>query len=388
MVLGCYQSVVVGELDPTPPRDAGPPEAEMRAPLPDAMAPPVDLGAPEADLGPPEPDLGPPSSGFPVEISTGVFHSCLLFETGRVACWGDDLGPTAMVLPRRGTALFDGSCVNLEGGGYACGSTRGIAEVLRRVDDERVPDSRTLTAVSIRPTGSDCRAFANGTAECGGPGVRGDVVDVASGFSHFCLLNEAGEVRCFGNNEASQCGQPPSPLVEVPTLVRGLPPVQDIAAGGEHTCALASGRVYCWGRGAEGQLGDGRADHGRECVTLDRTIDCTETPVEVFGVGDAVEVAGTAVTTCVRRASGEIACFGSDDFGSLGSDEPTTEICDGIGCTLAPQTVSGIDDAISLRGGDAHFCAVSRARVRCWGLGRQRQLFTGTIAELARAAGL
>ena len=139
---------------------------------------------------------------------------------------------------------------------------------------------------------------------------------------------------------------------------------------------------------AEEALGDGEADHGRICVTPERTIDCTENPVRVLGIDDAVEVAGTAVTTCVRREGGEILCFGSDDFGALGSDMPTTRLCDDVGCSLAPVPVSGIDGAIGLSGGDAHFCAASQRQVRCWGLDRLDQLFNGSVDALRDAAGL
>jgi alpha-tubulin suppressor-like RCC1 family protein len=38
--------------------------------------------------------------------------------------------------------------------------------------------------------------------------------------------------------------------------------VADVSAGGQHTCAItADDRVYCWGRGQEGQLGSGSPDN-------------------------------------------------------------------------------------------------------------------------------
>jgi hypothetical protein len=57
--------------------------------------------------------------------------------------------------------------------------------------------------------------------------------------------------------------------------------VTAVAAGYYHTCAIKSGALYCWGRNAYGQLGDG--------TTTDRT-----TPVAVtnMGSGAAAVAAG------------------------------------------------------------------------------------------------
>jgi alpha-tubulin suppressor-like RCC1 family protein len=41
-----------------------------------------------------------------------------------------------------------------------------------------------------------------------------------------------------------------------------------VSAGSDHTCAITSDRkAYCWGRNAEGQLGDGTT-HPRRIPTL------------------------------------------------------------------------------------------------------------------------
>ena len=80
----------------------------------------------------------------------------------------------------------------------------------------------------------------------------------------------------------------------------------EISAGERHTCArLRSGQVRCWGRNEFGQLGDGS--------TLDKS-----TPVAVAGVTDAVEIAAGGGHSCARLSTGELTCWGFNRSGQLG----------------------------------------------------------------------
>ena len=64
--------------------------------------------------------------------------------------------------------------------------------------------------------------------------------------------------------------RPPGSLV--PVQVQGLTSgVQAIAGGDQHTCAVMSGSVECWGYGLHGQLGN--------AATAD-----SDVPVEVLGL--------------------------------------------------------------------------------------------------------
>jgi alpha-tubulin suppressor-like RCC1 family protein len=77
------------------------------------------------------------------------------------------------------------------------------------------------------------------------------------GDNHACALLDDG-LMCWGSNAFGQIGQtPPDYNPAVPVRVHGLPsPVQAVAAGELHTCALAAGQVWCWGSNYTGQLGN------------------------------------------------------------------------------------------------------------------------------------
>ncbi len=322
---GCYQSIVTGE-------DAG-------------VA---------ADL---------PAATTIAGLSAGDSHSCLLLTTGRVVCWGHRLDARAWPADVVGDALFDGSCVARRGGGSVCGAALGpVAFALE-----------ALTLLGAGGTGP--RSVVAG----GGRGLSsaGDgffvaatgAVAVAAGRAHQCLLDAAGQVRCRGENLAGQCGQPPSAFVERFTEVPGLGAVEAIAAGGEHTCALAAGRVRCWGRRAEGELGDGRLDLPATCGIGASLFACTHAPREVTGIRDAEEVAAGQFHTCVRRAGGEVSCFGSDAFNRLGLAGEAPDLCGEAPCSGRPLPVDRVTNARHLSAGRFHTCAASAREVRCWGSG-------------------
>ena len=73
--------------------------------------------------------------------------------------------------------------------------------------------------------------------------------------------------------------------------------VADVSAGGSHSCALAnSGRVFCWGFGENGQLGNGG--------TAGRSV-----PVPVTGITNAVGVAAGGFHSCAVLQGGAVQCW-------------------------------------------------------------------------------
>jgi alpha-tubulin suppressor-like RCC1 family protein len=127
----------------------------------------------------------------------------------------------------------------------------------------------------------------------------------------------------------------------------------------DHACALrASGEVACWGLDNFGQLGD-RATTSRS------------TPVAVQGLGPVTQVAAGGVHTCALEASGEILCWGVNGNGQLG--DGTVE-----GTRPAPTKVVGITDAVEIGAGSRFTCARrANGQVLCWGQGCENQLGNG-----------
>lgn len=102
---------------------------------------------------------------------------------------------------------------------------------------------------------------------------------------------------------------PTPPAHESPHWVR-VPELSDavgVSAGTDHSCALReSGEVACWGRGGDGQLGDG-------------SLTDSDVPVPVYGMSDAVAVAVYQRSSCALHRSGDISCWGLGAEGDLGS---------------------------------------------------------------------
>ncbi len=99
----------------------------------------------------------------------------------------------------------------------------------------------------------------------------GEAAAVTAGNSHTCDLlidqgvvpvvdEDAGSgdrVECWGANTFGQLGNGTREDSDEPVLI-DLDDVVQVAAGGDHTCALqGDGQVWCWGRNDFGQLGQG-----------------------------------------------------------------------------------------------------------------------------------
>ena len=74
-----------------------------------------------------------------------------------------------------------------------------------------------------------------------------------------------------------------------------------LSAGGMHTCViLDNGSVSCWGRGSNGQLGNGETSSKY-----------TPTLTSSLGIGrTAVAISSGAAHTCAILDNGDVACWG------------------------------------------------------------------------------
>ncbi|NOY94464.1 MAG: hypothetical protein GXP55_25080 [Deltaproteobacteria bacterium] len=256
-----------------------------------------------------------------IDVAAGAGFTCALRASGRVACWGrNDHGQ-----------LGDGTRANH--------ST--LAEVPGIVD-----------AIELDVDGSG-----------------------RAGLGHSCALRATGGVLCWGLGDHGQLGDGTTTDSLSPIAVPGLTDAVHIAVGFGHTCAIhLDGSISCWGRNDYGQLGDG--------TTVERL-----TPVTVIGIDDAVEIGAgggnlTRYLTCARRASGHVACWGSNINGQLG-DGTTHDTCPGgTDCSALPVTVAGLSGATSLTVGAGHACVISAAGpTLCWGRNLEQQLGNGSSAN-------
>jgi alpha-tubulin suppressor-like RCC1 family protein len=96
----------------------------------------------------------------------------------------------------------------------------------------------------------------------------------------------------------------------------------------------------------------------------------------VDGVSEAVEIALGASTSCARVTSGSVLCWGRDTFGQLGRGEI------GLGSIPVPGPVVGLDDAIRIDFGSDHGCAIrASGDLVCWGRNQYGRLGDGTLED-------
>ncbi len=209
----------------------------------------------------------------------------------------------------------------------------------------------------------------------------GHATQVSVGREHACTVRDDGSLWCWGKGAEGQLGTGSS-SADSPQRVKpdewgkedGKIEVITVSSRRIHTCAvLADGSLWCWGNGDSGRLGLGSANSA-------------STPQRVMANAWGNKQGQTAVEsvsahgayTCAVLTDSSLWCWGVDAFGQLGLETS--------GEQYLPQRVQaskwgadhGHTAVLSVSAGFHHTCAVlADGSLWCWGDGANGRLGTG-----------
>lgn len=331
------------------------------------------------------------------EVAAGAQHTCAVTTTGALYCWGrNDEGQLGI-----GTTTYSSHPV--------------LVSALSAVQSVALGEHHSC---AITTAGALWCWGQNKYGELGnGTKINGltpaqikmptPVKGVAPGGKHTCTWLQSGDTYCWGSNAFGQLGFATSSSSRPwnyklrktlrPTKLAGLN-VTLMAASSMHTCAVASGALYCWGQNSKGQLGT--------------TGMSTSVPQRVQAVTGATSLALGVEHTCVLQ-SGTVSCFGKQSAFQLSAPPttrtpspttlkpgssttsstttttiaPTTTTPGKTGATAQKVTLTGTPTFISSKA--AFTCAVVSGNVQCWGsntdgtLGRSSRLNADGVGQVA-----
>lgn len=204
---------------------------------------------------------------------------------------------------------------------------------------------------------------------------------IAAGAYHTCAIRD-GDFRafCWGSNGGGRIGAEypdiayrwPAQLTRL-GLADGLNvPWRDVkwtklSSGAYHTCGIRNvdGRLFCWGRGNEGQLGTGSSEGSSNPTPL--------AVATVSGVTSWKDVTTGSSHTCAIANTDKLYCWGSYSNGLLGISGLSSNV-------LAPALVDSSRTWLAVSAGSEHSCALELAGgIYCWGKNGDGRLGDGTI---------
>ncbi len=330
-------------------------------------------------------ETGLPFDGLE-EISLAAWHSCAR-KTDLLFCWGQRYSgaqaepPAAANIDRtapRAIGNFGVARIGA-GGPHTCAlKTNGKVACFGHSAFNELGRANADDALCTAPIFYDYHATT--THQCAGTlveamfGALAKTTTVVSGEVHSCALAD-GKVHCWGASGSGELGRPGAGAAELnaqivvtdPLLLTALDGVTAIANdGAKHTCALRANGVVCWGLNDVGQLG----------------VDPVANPQRGFagppitGTAGATSIGVAEHVTCAVRSDATVACWGADlaalaDGGSGSSFVPVP--------VKGPLGVGILNTVVAVAPGSRHACALKKdGSVWCWGKNDRGQLGNGT----------
>nr|MBP9706659.1 hypothetical protein [Oligoflexales bacterium] len=306
-----------------------------------------------------------------IDVAIGEKHACGLGINGLAYCWGQNTNGQLGVDAATEVAI----------NAYAYKPQYAV----------NVPASEkfiALTAGSLHSCGlnQDGKIFCWGSNSHGqignnGVGVGNDqetalqislgeapsayYLQVKAAGQHSCALHINGKVYCWGRGDSGEIGDGGTTLNNTSPVETNLPGGElfiNLAVGQYQNCAMSnnSQKFYCWGRDSDGEVGDGTPDDGNNILEDPIAVDLSVSPNSKM-----IQAAGSRYATCSLSAAGQIFCFGNDAQGAVGDGAGDSGVVKSA-VAVVPETAGKRFSEISA--GLDHFCALSSdAKIWCWG---------------------
>lgn len=308
-------------------------------------------------------DLGPGAE--PIALATGMQHTCAVLrgrdgEPNPVKCWGGN-SQGALGLERDREGLPSVGLAKAEMGG----NLEAVHFPSNIGSPTLIAAGYNFTCVTLTPGNKVYCWGENGFDQLGVPSTvhrsvgttPGDMASVSpflpegapalllaipSIGTHVCAAQGSSAV-CWGANNFAQAGAPASlpdsgtggfardrPPVDFGV---GVPPVTSLATGNGFSCAtFEDGAVRCWGNSSDGQLGLG---------TDARSVPASAQPIDLGTGVRAERVYAGANHACVVTRDNQVKCWGSNEFGQLGTGDTKNrgDVPNTMGDALLPLTL-------------------------------------------------
>lgn len=337
-----------------------------------------------------------------VEVFAGSAHTCVLLDNGSVKCWGEnDFGQLG-----QGTTTYRG-----DGSGE-------MGDSLAALD---LGTGKTATMIAVG-SNINCALLNDSTVKCWGYGGNGALgqgnanflgdqpnelgdnltavnlgtgrtaIQLFSKNAHMCAMLDNSTVKCWGYGSFGLLGHPDAHIGDgsnemgdnLATLDIGSGrTVTQIATGYYQTCArLDNGTAKCWGRNANGALGQGHIDNlGNDPGEMGDAL-----PIVNFGTGRTIKhINAGFLFACAILDNDATKCWGDNSEGQLGKGH-INALGDGgseMGDLLLAIDLGSGRVAKQISAGNGFACAVlDDASVKCWGTNGSGQLGQGSFDTL------
>ncbi len=184
---------------------------------------------------------------------------------------------------------------------------------------------------------------------------------VSAGAGHTCAVSSTHRLYCWGDGGLGRLGDGTDRSSPVPVAVNADVRFQAVSAGGDATCGLSGVEAYCWGNNGARQLGTG-------------TKPGMWTPARVAGGHAFTTVAIGTLHACGLSVTDRAYCWGADWAGQVGNGPPPSG--------LAPLAVMDEEAFTAIALGWLFTCGIaSDGTARCWGFNDRMQLGVPTVVE-------
>lgn len=307
------------------------------------------------------------------QIATGENHSCGIYD-GSAYCWGlntsGQLGDNSKnnsaipVAVYTSGALSGKTIASIDMGvSFTCAVTTDSLVFCWGAGVDGMLGNNTNTE-SIVPIAVYIQGALSGKT----------ISKLSSGSRHTCVIASDNRVYCWGYGYYGTLGNgmvfsgatSNVPVATITTGVLAGKDIRDISSGYYHTCALdTDGKAYCWGENGSSQLGDGTSTN----FSVPRAVD-------TYGVlsGKKLDsIAAGAAHTCAVDSESEIYCWGNGSSGQLANNATAVEVLP-VRAPFAGGLVA------SITAGYNHTCiATTGGKAYCSGYNSKGQIGIGSI---------